>query len=184
MKTYFVLEETNATFNAIHSRSPSPSKCSWEVMEKVLRYFLLLTNVFIVADSIFLLIRDKDLYQGEFIEGRHPVSKFFLIMFYLDIELFCMIMVAIVGFVGKLQLILSVAMLHRPLSPAGTKHRNESILYGYSGLMILTSFASLPELDDVLSQLIVALLAFLYALILKDGKRRAYQQVPMNVSVV
>lgn len=66
-----------------------------------LKYILLIANVLIISDAIFLLINEKDSYQGEFIEGRHPVSKFLLIMLYLDIQSFIMILVGVVGIVGK-----------------------------------------------------------------------------------
>lgn len=76
-----------------------PSKMN-SILKTVLKYLLLIANFLIIADAIFLLIKEKDSYQGEFIEGRHPVSHFLLLMLYLDVQSFLMIIMGTMGIVG------------------------------------------------------------------------------------
>lgn len=68
--------------------------------KRSLKYILLIANVLIISDAIFLLINEKDSYQGEFIKGRHPVSKLLMMMIYLDIQSFCMIFIGALGIIG------------------------------------------------------------------------------------
>lgn len=70
------------------------------ILETSLKYILLLANFLIICDAIFLLIKEKDSYQGEFIEGRHPVSNYLILMLYLDIQSFLMILIGVLGIIG------------------------------------------------------------------------------------
>lgn len=66
----------------------------------IIKWLLLLSNALIISDAIFLLIKEKDSYQGEFIEGRHPVFNLFVLMLYLDIESLLMILTGVLGIIG------------------------------------------------------------------------------------
>ena len=90
-------------FDAWTLRQSRVSNGFHSVFKSTLKYMLLIANFLIISDAIFLLINEKDSYQGEFIEGRHPVSKFLLIMLYLDIQSFIMILVGVLGIIGKCQ---------------------------------------------------------------------------------
>ncbi len=72
------------------------------VIRCALKYVLLLCNVLIIADAIFLLIHEKDHYQGNFIDdGRHPISKLILLMLFLDVQSFIMILIGVFGVIGR-----------------------------------------------------------------------------------
>lgn len=70
-------------------------------LKSTLKYILLICNVLIISDAIFLLIHEKDNYQENFIDdGRHQISKLVLLMLFLDVQSFIMILIGVFGIIG------------------------------------------------------------------------------------
>lgn len=99
MNKYIKLDNSNKVNFGHIFRVQSQSN---SLLATIVRYLLIVSNSLIIADAIFLLISEKDEYQGQFIKGRHPVSKYLLLMLYLDIQSFLLIIYAVLGIVGKL----------------------------------------------------------------------------------
>lgn len=98
MNKYMKLDDSSRlNFGQMFRVRPEPNS----MMATVVRYLLIVANSLILADAIFLLISEKDEYQGQFIKGRHPVSKYLLLMLYLDIQSFLLIIYGVLGIVGK-----------------------------------------------------------------------------------
>lgn len=71
-------------------------------LKSTLKYILLICNVLIISDAIFLLIHEKDSYQENFIDdGRHQISKLVLLMLFLDVQSFIMILIGVFGIIGR-----------------------------------------------------------------------------------
>lgn len=71
-------------------------------LKSTLKYILLICNVLIISDAIFLLIHEKDNYQENFIDdGRHQISKLVLLMLFLDVQSFIMILIGVFGIIGR-----------------------------------------------------------------------------------
>ncbi|KAJ6216312.1 hypothetical protein RDWZM_007469 [Blomia tropicalis] len=132
-------------------------------VQTLLKYTLLIANVLIISDAIFLLINEKDSYQGEFIEGRHAVSKFLLIMLMVDIQSFIMILLGVFGIVG-------------------TKNKDYTLLSMYAVVMAIVGIASYRDLDASLTELAMSLMTIAYLLMIKRTHVRKYTELVTTIA--
>ncbi|XP_054158263.1 uncharacterized protein LOC128956564 [Oppia nitens] len=114
----------------------------------LLKYFLIGANFIIILDAIFLLISEKDSYQGEFIEGRHQVSRYLLLMLYVDVQSIMMILIAIFGIIG-------------------VRKASLPILGLYGLVLAIVAILSVTDLDAFVMETVILLCTALYALIIK-----------------
>jgi hypothetical protein len=117
----------------------------------VLKYLLIGANCVIILDAIFLLISEKDSYQGEFIAGRHKVSRYLLIMLYVDIQSILMILIAAFGIIG-------------------VQKANYPIVSVYGLIIAIIAIFSFNDLDAFVMEVVIAIWALLYVAAIKKSK--------------
>lgn len=125
----------------------------------ILKYILIIANSVIVLDAIFLLISEKDSYEGEFIEGRHKVSRYLLLMLYVDIQSILMILIAVFGIIG-------------------VKKANLAIISLYGLIIAMIAILSVRDLDAFVIEVFVLICTTIYGLAIHRSKtEQIYNQL-------
>ena len=116
---------------------------------RLLKYILILSNCVIILDAIFLLISEKDLYQGEYIAGRHPVSHLLIAMLKLDLQSILMILVAVIGIFG-------------------VKNRDHILVSIYALIIALIAAFSVDDTDAFIFEVIIVIASLFYSVLIKN----------------
>lgn len=64
----------------------------------------------------------------------------------------------------------------------GTKNKNHVLLAVYSSVMALVGVVSYPDLDASLCELAIALVAFVYLLMIKERQTRKYSEIIATIA--
>ena len=128
-------------------------------LQMVLKYVLIISNFLIILDAIFLLISEKDSYQGEFIEGRHKVSRYLLLMLYVDIQSVLMILIAVFGIIG-------------------VQKGNLGIVLMYGLIIAVVAILSINDLDAFVMEVFILIFTAFYAMAIHQTSRHlTYDQL-------
>ena len=122
-------------------------------LQMILKYILIFANCVIILDAIFLLISEKDSYQGEFIEGRHQVSRYLLLMLYVDIQSVLMILIAVFGIIG-------------------VQKANLGIVLTYGLIIAIVAILSINDLDAFVMEVFILFCTGFYGMAIKQSSNQ------------